>query len=202
MVYAFSRPYTGQNGLTVVNMEPTEQSAVLELINGTSLRFPDEVKSGSTVYLNDLMTDTTIVTTPAGLGAVPVTLPPFGSKVFTVSVTRDTLKILHPVTEVRSREAVPGAFALHPNYPNPFNPSTVVSFDLPAAAQVSVLVYDVLGRECARLLDGMKEAGTHSVIWDATAGAGVPASGVYFVRVIARGTRAVSSATRSMLFIK
>jgi hypothetical protein len=202
MVYAFSRPYSGQNGLTVVNMAPTEQSAVLSLSNGTSVRFPDDVKSGSTIYLNDLMADTTIVTTPAGLGAVAVTLPAFGSKVFTVSVTHDTLKILHPVTGVSGREAVPGEFALHPNYPNPFNPSTVVSYDLPSAAMVSVVVYDVLGRECARLVDGMKEAGTHRVIWDATAGTGVPASGVYFVRVVARGARSVSSATRSMLFIK
>ncbi len=202
MVYAFSRPYTGQNGVTVVNMEPTEQSAVIELVDGISVRFPDDVKPGSTVYLNDLMADTTIVTTLSGLGSVPVTLPGFGSKVFTVSVTRDTLKILHPVTDVTGREALPAAFALHPNYPNPFNPATVVSFDLPAMAEVSVVVFDVLGRECARLLDGVKEAGTHRVIWDAASDTGVRASGVYFVRVVARDARSVRSATRSMLYIK
>lgn len=202
MVYAFTRPFTGQNGLTVVNMAPSEQSAVIALVNGVSVRFPDDVKSGSTVYLNDLMADSTTVTTPAGLGALSLTLPGYGSKVFTVSLTPDTLKILHPVTAVQARDAVPEAFALHPNYPNPFNPATVISFDLPAMADVSVAVFDVLGRECARLLDGVKEAGTHRLVWDATTGTGARASGVYFVRVIARGAGSVHAATHSMLFIK
>ena len=118
-MYAFTRPYSGQNGLTVVNMAPTEQSTVLGVTNGVAVRFPDDLKPGSTIYLNDLMADTTIVTTPSGLSAVPVILPPFGSKVFTVSMTPDTLKILHPVTEVRSREAAPRRVRTAPELPQP-----------------------------------------------------------------------------------
>ena len=56
---------------------------------------------------------------------------------------------------------IPGKFALHQNYPNPFNPSTTLRLALPQAAQVTLLVYDLLGREVARLLDGAWPAGTH-----------------------------------------
>jgi hypothetical protein len=64
------------------------------------------------------------------------------------------------------------------SWPNPFNPSTVVSVQLPVASYVKLVVYDVLGREVATLEKGMMEEGRHNITWNAT---GV-ASGVYFVR--------------------
>lgn len=53
----------------------------------------------------------------------------------------------------------PGRYYLYPNFPNPFNPSTVIRFDLPETAEVSLVVFDVLGREVARLVDGPLQAG-------------------------------------------
>ncbi len=202
LVYAFSRPYSGQNGVTVVNFANAEQNAVLDLSASAALAFPDEIKQGSTVYLNELLGGTSTATTRGSLGAVPVTLPAFGSKVYTVSVTRDTLKVDHPVTDVKSSTGVPSTFAVQPNYPNPFNPSTVISFDLPAAADVSVVVYDLLGREVIRLVEGMREAGTHRVTWDAVAHGGPVASGMYIVRVVARGGTQAFVGARTMMFIK
>ncbi len=70
-------------------------------------------------------------------------------------------------------------FALHPNYPNPFNPSTEISFDMPYGAPATLKVYDILGREVATLADGMLEAGTHQVMFDGTG----LASGVYIYRL-------------------
>lgn len=70
----------------------------------------------------------------------------------------------------------PATLSLHQNFPNPFNPTTVIRFDLPSAMPVTLTVTDALGREVATLADRMRmEAGTHSLPFDA---AGIP-SGVY-----------------------
>ena len=73
----------------------------------------------------------------------------------------------------------PNSFALHQNHPNPFNPSTIISFELPVDSEVSLKVFDALGREVARLIDGRVEAGDHQVIFE---GMGL-ASGVYIYQL-------------------
>jgi hypothetical protein len=66
-------------------------------------------------------------------------------------------------------------------YSNPFNPSTTIKFDLPEPSRVSLFVYDVLGRKIAELENGMKAAGYHSTVWNASS----IASGEYFARFTA-----------------
>lgn len=78
-----------------------------------------------------------------------------------------------------SSQALPSSFALHPNYPNPFNPSTTISFDVPAASRVRLTVFDVAGRHVSTLTNEPFGAGRHNVEWDA----GGVASGMYFVRM-------------------
>ncbi len=87
-------------------------------------------------------------------------------------------------TSTVGAKEVPGAYALWPNYPNPFNPQTRITFELPVASNVRLMVYDVLGREVARLAAGSYPAGTHAVTWDGrdATGASVP-SGVYLYRI-------------------
>ena len=77
---------------------------------------------------------------------------------------------------------LPAAFALHQNYPNPFNPGTTLEFDLPVAAQVRVVVYDLQGREWARLVDRRLEPGYHQLVWNGRGRGGreLP-SGMYIV---------------------
>ena len=86
-----------------------------------------------------------------------------------------------PLARVDSPIGIPLRYALHENYPNPFNPSTVISYDLPRASEVSLRIYDLLGREVATLVHGMVPAGAHHISWRA---AGL-ASGVYFCRFAA-----------------
>ena len=76
---------------------------------------------------------------------------------------------------------IPANFALHPPYPNPFNPSTAISYQLQAASLVSLTIFDIAGREVAKLVEGFKPAGSHSVTWNAEG----LTSGVYFARLTA-----------------
>ncbi len=61
----------------------------------------------------------------------------------------------------QKQEVKPSSFVMHKNFPNPFNPSTTIRFDLPEPADVSLVVYDVLGRKVAELANGYREAGYH-----------------------------------------
>jgi len=81
------------------------------------------------------------------------------------------------------RADVPRDFALGSAYPNPFNPSTVVPFELASAGPVQLAVYDVMGRRVSTLVNGAMSAGRHSLAWDAS---GLP-SGVYMLRLTAGG---------------
>ena len=83
--------------------------------------------------------------------------------------------------------ALPGAFELHQNYPNPFNPATRIAFTMAQADDVSLEVFDLLGRKVKTLFAGRLSAGTHEFEWDATTDSGGKvASGVYFYRLISQ----------------
>ena len=82
-----------------------------------------------------------------------------------------------------SRQWTPSAVVLHGSYPNPFNPSTTIRYELPASSYVKVSVLDLLGREVAVLVDERKDSGIHEVKFD---GSGL-SSGVYFCRLQAGG---------------
>jgi flagellar hook assembly protein FlgD len=85
-------------------------------------------------------------------------------------------------------EALPNTIRLANNYPNPFNPSTKLRFDLPEAAPVSLIVYDLAGGEVARLVDGYVEAGRHEMVWDGRMASGATApTGVYLARMVTPG---------------
>ncbi len=75
----------------------------------------------------------------------------------------------------------PSSFTLHPCHPNPFNPSTIASFELRVPSQVSLRVYDTAGKSVATLVDGWKPAGKHQARFD---GSDLP-SGIYLARMTA-----------------
>jgi hypothetical protein len=78
----------------------------------------------------------------------------------------------------------PLTFALESPYPNPFNPSTQIRYSLPEAGKVSLMIYDVLGREIANLANGYQQAGRYTVTWNSKQNSNVPvSSGVYFARL-------------------
>jgi|GEM_PF-1517237 len=80
---------------------------------------------------------------------------------------------------------IPMNFAMHPAYPNPFNPETHVAFDLPRAGQVNLEVYDVRGRRVRQLIDEDLAAGRYAETWDGLDEQGITvASGLYFIRFV------------------
>ena len=92
------------------------------------------------------------------------------------------------------RPDLPVAFVLEANYPNPFNPATRIRYAHPEVAPVRLSVYDVQGRLVRVLAQGVREAGTHKLVFEA---GGLP-SGVYFYRLEAGTFRAM----RSMLLLR
>jgi hypothetical protein len=89
---------------------------------------------------------------------------------------------------------IPFAYSLSQNYPNPFNPSTKISFGLPKAGNVKMVVFDLLGREVATLVNEFRTAGNHTVDFNAAS----LASGVYFYKIEAGDF----TATKKMLLVK
>ena len=102
-------------------------------------------------------------------------------------------RLTGPATSV-ANPAIPDAFGLDQNFPNPFNPTTEIRFRVADSGPVKLAVHDLLGRELAVLVDGVRESGSHKVSFDA---AGMP-SGVYVYRLTS-GRRVEA---RRMLLLK
>lgn len=94
---------------------------------------------------------------------------------------------------------VPTEFTLHSNYPNPFNPTTTIAYDLPQEAKVTVQVFNALGQMVRTLVSSEQKAGKYRLQWDSRSDAGnVVASGVYLYRIQAGSF----VQTKKMLLVK
>lgn len=137
---------------------------------------------------------------PAGSYAISVT----GAEIDSLALTGLTVDSLGATVNAVVKKTVtgtgtdpgtaPAAFALRGSYPNPFNPSATIVYDLPEAAAVRLAVFDLLGREVAVLADGRQGPGTRAVSFDA----GRLPGGVYFYRLVA-GT---FSAAGRMVYVR
>lgn len=92
-----------------------------------------------------------------------------------------SVRVLDPTGLDDNELIIPGEFILYDAYPNPFNPSAVISYYLPAAREVRIKVFDLTGNETANLLSEFQGAGYHTVKFDANN----LASGIYFYRIVA-----------------
>jgi photosystem II stability/assembly factor-like uncharacterized protein len=92
------------------------------------------------------------------------------------------------------QSSVPGQFMLYQNYPNPFNPTTNIRFSIPANSNVSLKIYNILGREISTLINTYLLAGTHEYIWNS----GNLNSGIYFYSLSVNGYRQ----TKKMMLIR
>jgi hypothetical protein len=92
--------------------------------------------------------------------------------------------IAEKVLGVKEQEEYPKVLNLVSNFPNPFNPSTTIKYEISQISQVKVVIYDMLGREIRVLDSGIKAQGIHSIIWNGVNESNVPiGAGVYFYQI-------------------
>ncbi len=103
-------------------------------------------------------------------------------------------------SSVNEPPGTPSSFSLGQNYPNPFNPGTTIHYSLSSATDVSIIIYDVLGRKVRTLVNGVQPASSYNAFWDGMDDGGIQVpSGVYFYRLIAGNS---FSQVRSMILLK
>jgi len=103
------------------------------------------------------------------------------------------------VTDTELGVELPAEFTLNGNYPNPFNPTTSISFDLPESAEVSVQLLDLLGREVMAIPSQTMQAGANQTV---QINASSLSSGIYLYRVIARGASETHMQVKTMTLLK
>jgi hypothetical protein len=82
---------------------------------------------------------------------------------------------------------LPEVISFSSAYPNPFNPVTMVTMNIPAEMEIEVAIHDMLGRQIVELANGVYGAGSYELIWDASE----HASGIYFVQMIGGGQKSI-----------
>jgi len=99
-----------------------------------------------------------------------------------------------PVGIRGNNSEIPKDFVLYPNYPNPFNPSTVIAFDIPRESFVTIKVYDISGKEVSTVVNETRKAGTYNVTFNGSS----LSSGIYFYKI----TAGDFTATQKMALVK
>ena len=94
---------------------------------------------------------------------------------------------------------IPNDYKLHSNYPNPFNPTTTIQFDIPKEINVELIVYDIMGNTVSELINTKLNPGYHKVLWNGTDNFGNYVSAGLYVYQIKAGDYIN---TQKMLFIK
>jgi hypothetical protein len=112
----------------------------------------------------------------------------------TMSYWANSGESFEPYLTVPAASSQPSAFSLKSVCPNPFNPATAISYELPTASYTSLKVYDVSGRMVANLVDGWQEAGSHQATFNGSR----LSSGLYFVKMQAGDY----SAVKKMVLVK
>jgi len=172
-VMAFIRTHEQQKVLCLANTSPGSLS------NLTVAGLPSNLEAGQHTVTNLLdASDTIVITVSADFEISGLNLAGYEVAAYQFVQASGVGDSMLPESGLR----------LQNNYPNPFNPSTVIGYYLPVSAQVQVRIFNVAGREVAILKDGLEAAGEHEVRWDGTDSQGLPLStGLYFVRLESGG---------------
>src|SRR5690554_3637803 len=120
-------------------------------------------------------------------------------------ISRGVTKIYRPdsLTSVISDDIVPNSIKLNQNYPNPFNPSTTIKFELNQLSNISIKVFNILGKEITTLLNKELSPGSYTIDWEARDSNGqLLPSGVYLIRLTANNNAGNYTQTIKTLLLK
>ena len=98
-----------------------------------------------------------------------------------------------------SNNSIPESYALHHNYPNPFNPTTKISYDLPEDTNVEISIFDMMGRYVTTLVNTKQSAGYRSITWNGTNQSGHSVAAGVYIYVIRAGS---FHKTKKMILLK
>ncbi len=157
--------------------------------NKVHMMYFRDSKAGSDMWIGRVDTNDYVMHQPKGIF----------SRLFIRTDQEDLVEILHNLYDLTTITGVedatlPGTFALEQNYPNPFNPTTSISYSIPAKSDVSIKVFNNIGQLVTTLVNGVNEAGSHKVSWNASS----IASGVYFYTINAGDF----TSTKKMILLK
>ena len=114
-------------------------------------------------------------------------------------IEKITFDLDHGVPDIEKLNQIVKSFQLLTNYPNPFNPTTSICYEINAPGLVEIRIYDVTGREVTTLVSEQMDAGSYQVSWNGETSTGIKAAaGVYFYQLSLNGT----AETKKMLLIK
>jgi hypothetical protein len=188
-------------GIYSVNMKTGDTSQVVKASFVTTNNYSLDVaadNAGNVYWVNGAVNE-----------AITCFSPPDGYNFFVTPNPSAAGISVSVASGVEHQAGVPVQYAMRQNYPNPFNPTTTISFDIPHNCDVSLKVFDVLGREISVLVDQQMAAGSYSVLFDLSSvqvlkGRQMLASGVYLYRLQATALdgSAVFVQTRKMAVVK
>ncbi len=171
-VYAISRQYQDNIVIALFNFKNSAQTGQFTI---TASQYG--LNPNGTYYLNDIITGEAIQTTGSQLGFQTVSLAPYQARVFVLADS-----ILSGIAVPEQQPGAPKTFALYRNFPNPFNPTTTIAFDIPRTVKVKLEIYNILGQRVATLMDKPLPAGRYQVQWNGRNHQGVPvSSGIYIL---------------------
>jgi hypothetical protein len=182
--------FGGSYILTGFTGDPITDGTVIPLNSVYATRSPDEISAfdASTTPIVQFGTGPKINSVRADNGNHKVVYFGFAFEQFNDLTIADTLikRSVQWLTEGIVLDnpvegSVPSTYTLEQNYPNPFNPATTIAYSIPKESQVSLKIYDVMGKEIVELVNGKQSTGSYSVEFDAA----TLASGTYFYKLIA-----------------
>jgi hypothetical protein len=182
-VYAFSRPFENQNAVVIANFAASDAAVSLSLTgsgDSPNVYFAGGAQEGKMYHMNDVYNDTGYaVNFSGGSLTFNTSLKPYGTGIYILSDSIVKMKYpsLADVERRKLSEIMPLNYALEQNYPNPFNPNTSIQFAIPVTGLTTLSVFDLLGREVAKIVREQMAPGIYTRDWNA----GNLPSGIYFI---------------------